>query len=679
MHNCIRSTAILLLICSAVFSQISRLYPLGMISDTTAGVDGLQGAYSIVLSPDGKYAYVGTVTDAMIAWFFIDSTTGTPSYAGKVQLSKPTWNSNAMAVCISPDGKNVYASGGWTWSFKRNPATGALTDRDSIDDAINNAQPNSIRVTPDGRNFCKVSLGGSSLTWFDRDTLTGRLTYRMAIYSDTTGLNRCNAVIVGPDSRNVYVASESDSILSVFAADSARDSIYQVQYFKEARSGVKGLDYSWDIEITSDGKFIYTLSAMGNGIGWFNRNLVTGMLSYGGFIADTGGEINFPITMDITADGKRLYAYGINKGWISSFLRNSSTGTLTYESTSPLVRAWTNGPAINSHSDIKVSKDSRFLYQVNGHFNCIIWYRQNFSPSIDSFSNKSDTLDITEGDSLKLRVYSRDPDPADTLSFIWKKGTSSIGSSDTCMVRTDLQSFRIDSVVVRVTDGFDTVRHKWVLRIANKGIAPVIVRPSNGDTLTDDSLLVWEAYTDPDLKNAVRYLLQIASDTGFSSILVTADNKSGTSDPLRSLRGAVDLPAGVPLYWRIKAHETQGYSYETPFSSGKNWFVYVKPLGVLEMSPGTLPKVASIAIRQTAGTTGFSMMLAVPAIDGKTVNDVQIRIVNIAGRTAAVPVCGQLAAGTYRMPIGQLAVGTYIGTLRIGRSVNKTVRFAITQ
>ena len=48
----------------------------GMLKDGVDGVDGLNGAYIVTLSSDGKHAYVAGWDDDAVSWFTRDPLTG---------------------------------------------------------------------------------------------------------------------------------------------------------------------------------------------------------------------------------------------------------------------------------------------------------------------------------------------------------------------------------------------------------------------------------------------------------------------------------------------------------------------------------------------------------------------------------------------------------------------------
>ena len=96
------------------------------------GVDGLDGAYSVTVSPDGNHVYAGGYTDDAIAVFSRNSSTGALTYVEmqKIGVGGVDGIRAVTSVVVSPDGKHVYATGFHDDAvavFTRNSSTGALT------------------------------------------------------------------------------------------------------------------------------------------------------------------------------------------------------------------------------------------------------------------------------------------------------------------------------------------------------------------------------------------------------------------------------------------------------------------------------------------------------------------------------------------------------------------------
>ena len=452
-----------------------------------------------------------------------------------------------------------------------------------------------------------------------------------------------------------------------------------MQSFKQGVSGVAGLTYSYAVETSPDGRHLYTISGTDNGFAWYTRNTSTGMLAYGGFVANDNGTVEYPWDMDISADGSAIGIYLVNKGVISLFRRDTVSGQTTFQNQS----AWAfisgdQPPIINGEGMVVFSPDGRFIYQTSRIYDRIIWFRRNHQPLLDSSSAVGDTVDLAEGDSLLFRLYARDTDAGDSLRYIWiHRGGRLDTVANAFMLRTDYSSLRIDSLRAGVSDGLDTTWRSWVLRIANTGIAPQVVRPVNGDTISADTLLVWQEWSDPDLGNAIRYRLQFSTDSLFGDTLLTRDDLGVESGSLRSLQIEDSLPEGVPIYWRVKAHETQGYTYETPFSDGPTWFYYQPPSAVQRGVMAMAPARPSVAVLGNARGGHLALALSVPASTQATRQSVAVDILDFGGRIVLTPFRGGLEAGVHRVRIPAPVSGTYLVRMRIDGAVVHTVRCAV--
>ncbi|MCA9030526.1 MAG: beta-propeller fold lactonase family protein, partial [Planctomycetaceae bacterium] len=166
------------------------------------GTDGLNGATSIALSPDGTSLYVAGRDDDAVAVFSRNSTTGALTFVQSVfnNVGGVTGLDRILSVKVSPDGKHVYTAAGgnrnFTGSdaigvFERNQSTGVLTFVDSYfegdaqgEDTISGLDDlTDLVLSPDGSFLYAASHGypqGSPDPWiaiFTRNDLTGELTW----------------------------------------------------------------------------------------------------------------------------------------------------------------------------------------------------------------------------------------------------------------------------------------------------------------------------------------------------------------------------------------------------------------------------------------------------------------------------------------------------------------------
>ncbi len=130
---------------------------------------------------------------------------------------------------MAPDGGHVYATGAVEDAmaiFGRDDATGALTFQEVLRDGTNGVDgldgAMGVAVSFDNRFVYVCGYFEDSLTVYDRDGLTGDLTFREIQrdgFGANEGLARANAVAVSHDDQHLYVAGENDDMVAVFMRD----------------------------------------------------------------------------------------------------------------------------------------------------------------------------------------------------------------------------------------------------------------------------------------------------------------------------------------------------------------------------------------------------------------------------------------------------------------------------
>jgi DNA-binding beta-propeller fold protein YncE len=182
-------------------------------------------------------------------------------------------------VAISPDGLFAYATGNNEDSilrFTRDPATGALVYVDRVigDTATPPGPvphlhlPKALALSPDGAHLYvaggTAGAGTSSVTWFERDALTGALAYRdsalddggAGLYSLDTPLD----VLVSADGENVYVTAFEARAVTVFARDAGSGDLAPLQVVADDEAGVDGLEGIQRLAESPDGASLYVAS-----------------------------------------------------------------------------------------------------------------------------------------------------------------------------------------------------------------------------------------------------------------------------------------------------------------------------------------------------------------------------------------------------------------------------------
>ena len=195
-----------------------------VFKDGSGGVDGLDGAISLVLSPDGKNLYVTGSTDDALAVFNRNTGTGALTFVTFLKDASDDGSGNvvdglngARNLVVSPDGKNLYVTGSNDNAlavFSRDATTGALTFekafRNGSDGLENFLTPEYLALSADGKNLYVSAYASNSLAVFDRNTATGELTFRQSITrSDLAAMDGPRGQVLSSDGKTIYVAART--------------------------------------------------------------------------------------------------------------------------------------------------------------------------------------------------------------------------------------------------------------------------------------------------------------------------------------------------------------------------------------------------------------------------------------------------------------------------------------
>ena len=218
-----------------------------------AGTDGLAGVVAAAASPDGRSLYTASVIDDAVAEF-ARSASGALQPRGctddddaPLDACQTTADGldGAFSIAVSPDGRSVYAAAfddDAIVRFDRDTATGALSPQGCVDDNDAGQGPDdcaqqvdgldgadAVAVSPDGRSVYATSMDDDAIVRFDRDLSTGALTPQGCVDDNdsgaddcaqaTNGLDGARSIAISPEGDSVYVASGPDDALVRFSRD----------------------------------------------------------------------------------------------------------------------------------------------------------------------------------------------------------------------------------------------------------------------------------------------------------------------------------------------------------------------------------------------------------------------------------------------------------------------------
>ena len=197
------------------------------------------GARGIALSPDGKFVYVASEYAGTLTVLNRDAQTGKLDVHQILRdgNGKAEGLSGAFSLSVSPDGRFVYLSSG---RFRGNDAISIFEKQKDgrlalVDEMFNYTDKlerfvggNEIIISQDGKYAYAVGSRSDSLVAFDRDPQTGKLKQTQYLVDGNNGVGPMvlpGGLTVSPDGRFVYVASEGSSAITIFEQTTPRPAI----------------------------------------------------------------------------------------------------------------------------------------------------------------------------------------------------------------------------------------------------------------------------------------------------------------------------------------------------------------------------------------------------------------------------------------------------------------------
>ena len=228
-------------------------------------------------------------------------------------LAGPAPFLGSHAIAVSPDGKNVYVAAARSNAiaiFRRDARTGALTQGsgaagciaaravDGCAPAIGLMGPNSVTVSPDGKNVYVTSVVSNTVVILRRNPSTGSLSQlgngagciaNVATPGCATGreLAGPDIVAVSPDGQSVYVGAFKASGLAVFSRQPSTGALTQpgdatgciVDAPVTGCTTALALANPEGIAVSADGASVYVAAPGSSAVDAFTRNTTTGVLT----------------------------------------------------------------------------------------------------------------------------------------------------------------------------------------------------------------------------------------------------------------------------------------------------------------------------------------------------------------------------------------------------------------
>jgi DNA-binding beta-propeller fold protein YncE len=318
----------------------------------------------------------------------------------------------SRAIAVSPDGKQVYVASSGSDAiaiFTRNRKFGTLGQPKKTKGciaakgaagcaaAIGLDEPNSVAISPDGRNVYATSRAGNSVTSYVRNPKTGALRQLPPPLAGCIsgapipgcvaglGLLAPDVLVVSPDGSNVYVGSFFGNSVAAFARNPETGALTQLAgsagCIAEATAGCAtgiALNSVEGLAISGDGATVYAATALSNAVVTLSRNPSTGALAQAsdgsGCIVDSaltgctlGRELGGANAVAVGPDDDGVYVTSLFSNSVTSFDRASSGALAQKEGTAGCLiylrsAGCSFGRALIAPEGLALSPDGRNAY-----------------------------------------------------------------------------------------------------------------------------------------------------------------------------------------------------------------------------------------------------------------------------------------------------------------------------
>ncbi len=291
----------------------------------------------------------------------------------------------SSAIICSPDGKNVYASGSNTIAVFARHVDGSLKTAQVLNNDHNGAKGIfhviDLVVSPEGQHLYALNnINNQSLLLFEREPVTGALTYVEAIHDSVFGKNQNRYLVsrgnykllLSPDGRHLYWFSNELEVSAVFERNSATGQIKKIQVLRHGAPELGGFNVPLWVAISPDGKDFYGRGGNETNLLLLTRNSDTGLLTYkshynlADFIQNEDG-LGGGGRITISPNGEIVYLINYYGDKLYVFQRDAKNGELAFLQTL----------GIRDPLDLIISPDGNHFYFL--HYRYLAFYRMDSS------------------------------------------------------------------------------------------------------------------------------------------------------------------------------------------------------------------------------------------------------------------------------------------------------------
>ncbi|TAM82610.1 MAG: lactonase family protein [Acidobacteria bacterium] len=306
----------------------------------------------LALSPDKKHLYSGDEIhdfqgkrSGAVSSYSVDISTGHLTLLNTVSSE----GDGPAHISVHPSGRYVFVAnyGGGTIAVvpilsngELGPATDVHQDKGPLGPLQAASAPKGsfaisghdaphahmIESDPSGKRVLSTDLGMDKILVWNFDVEKGKLTPNAPPSASAPPGDGPRHFVFHPNGRWFYCIQEEGSSVVVYDYEDSNGSLTQKQIISTLPKGFVGTNFTSEIRISSDGKFVYGANRLHDSIAWFSVD-GDGKLSFAGEEWTRG---DYPRSFTIDPAGDFLYCCNQRADAITTFRVNKQTGALTF-------------------------------------------------------------------------------------------------------------------------------------------------------------------------------------------------------------------------------------------------------------------------------------------------------------------------------------------------------------
>ncbi|MBZ0114528.1 MAG: beta-propeller fold lactonase family protein [Thermoanaerobaculia bacterium] len=303
---------------------------------------------------------------------------------------------NPLGGALTHDGRHLYVSSNLNsglWIYERDHATGALTPlallRDGVSGVDGLSGANGVAISPDDQFVYVAGFLEDEIAVFERDPITGLLTFLEANLAGPTSLDGPVSLVVSPDGNHLYTTGKNSNSIAIFARQSdGRLSLLGA--VRDGQTGVDGLLSPRGLAISPDGGQVYATSPVDSAVSQFSRNSATGLLTWLGMVRDATGNppidgLNGVASLVVSPDGAHVYAAGELDDSVAVLARDEVSGLLTWQQRRRNGLAGVEG--LDGAAAVAVSAEGDYVFVASRLGHGLATFERDGDPGSSTYGN----------------------------------------------------------------------------------------------------------------------------------------------------------------------------------------------------------------------------------------------------------------------------------------------------